>query len=593
VLEISFQNSFDITKIDFRDEARAKKLLDAINTEKIPELDEIIKGTSIESDIKNVLYPIIDQNQVVIVGGAFFGDEGKGKTVDAIAWHPSIELIGRTNSGPNAGHTVWFNDKKYVFHLSPSGLFTGKTNFIGSDCVMDTTSFMKDEMQIIIDDKIDYSNLFVGNVNLILPQHKIIDALGDANSSTLQGISPSHMSKISKKSFRLYDLFNSEDIQAKRIQPGLDFYHALIDFKKKDEKELLNVFHELNEKVSGRIPDHVLDFLKTNRKDRIEYVIQTHKDWVVNNPQFPKITDTEQLVKVTLAKGGKVLLEGPQSYNLSSKVKNNYRSATSPDTSASGIAAAIDYNITKHKTAVINIHKTPGSSRVGIGANPAGFISQDYFSSRNIETLLEMRGICEDYDTIQRQFFESIGENGILQQTIYKDKDGKQYPIGAAMAISSAKTFDEQGATTKKPRITGLFDCVLHHQVNMAQGPYLSISAVDRADTQEEVGIIVGYVVSNKDQKPIFSGGEYYEHDRIIKAGDVVPSEDVLAHCQPIIKKLPGWKDSPIAAKKKDPNAPLHENLLNFIGEIEKYTGAEIISIGNGPEKENLIYIKK
>jgi len=69
---------------------------------------------------------------VLVVAGSFFGDEGKGKTVDAIAHHLDVELIMRSNSGENAGHTIVNNGHKYIFHLALSELLIpGKINLVG------------------------------------------------------------------------------------------------------------------------------------------------------------------------------------------------------------------------------------------------------------------------------------------------------------------------------------------------------------------------------------------------------------------------------------------------------------------------------
>lgn len=62
------------------------------------------------------------------------------------------------------------------------------------------------------------------------------------------------------------------------------------------------------------------------------------------------------------------------------------------------------------------------------------------------------------------------------------------------MAVGSAIHHGECGAVTKKPRVCGLFDCVLHHEVNSVQGPYLTISALDRGDDYDKVGITIAYI---------------------------------------------------------------------------------------------------
>lgn len=553
---------------------------------RIPELDWRSNLGFIVSSQEEILDKIVDENDVLVVAGGFFGDEGKGKTVSAIAKHPDIKLIARTNSGENAGHTVG----DYVFHLVPSGILTGKQNVIGPNCVMDPINFMNKEIQRLIKKNIDYSNLIVGNVHIVTPYHKIIDALGAANSSTIQGMSPIHSSKVTKKGLRLDDLFNSVDNQVLYLDKDIEIYHALLKQKGKEESRILEMFNEMNNKIPGRIPEHLINFLQA--KDKVEFLVELYRTNVSENPLFPKRGDVTQIIQDTLVSGGKVLLEGPQSYFLSNNVETHWRSSTSADTSSAGIKASAGFNQEKYKSATINVTKTP-SSRVGLGANPSGYVKQDFFSSRKIECLGDLERMCEDFDEIQKQFSNSIQENGVINPTIYKDGSG-EYTIGAAMATTSSKKHKECGATTKKPRITGIFDCVAHHKLNNAQGPYLTISALDRLNFYDEVGLVIAYTVFNPNKDEVLdSNGVKYKNGDIIKVGDAIPNENVLKHCYPIIKKLPGWKNNPIQTGMLKNGDELPKEVNNFLANIEMYTGAKIISFGDGPETEDLVYVNR
>ena len=168
---------------------------------------------------------------MIMVAGAFFGDEGKGKTVDAVARHPQCNCIARTNSGENAGHTV-FDEKgnKFVFHLAPSGLLLeGKRDFVGPECVMDPISFMEKEVAQLIKAGIDYkSRLFVGNVHIVTPYHKLLDLLtSPPNSSTLKGMSPIHASKVTKRGIRMDHIYNDEAVIRRRLA-SLDTYFGVL-----------------------------------------------------------------------------------------------------------------------------------------------------------------------------------------------------------------------------------------------------------------------------------------------------------------------------------------------------------------------------
>ncbi len=559
------------------------------SVENIPKISELSDSKCFDFKIsskKEVLYPLIEKNDVIVVAGAFFGDEGKGKTVDAVASHKDIKFVARVNSGENAGHTVYHEGTKFVFHLAPSGLFSGCENGIGQNCVMDPVTFMDNEISQLIEKNIDYSNLIIGNVLIVTPYSKIIDALGSANSSTLKGMSPSHSSKVRKKGLRLDDLFYPREHQEKIIRSEIEFYESFLLKKNISEEDLIRRFEEMNKNIK-RIPDHLIDFLKA--KDKVDFIIDLYQKVVVNNPSFPKRGNVTRKIQEILKAGGKVLLEGPQSFFLSNQVETHWRSSTSADTTSAGIKSATGFNLEKYNSLTINVHKTPASSRVGLGANPSGFVPQDFFSHQKINTLKDLEGVCENFDEIQKLFFNSIGDNGILRDVDYTDADGSVYPISVAMAIASSKHYDEKGATTLKPRITGLFDCVAHHFTNESQGPYLTISALDRADDLDEIGLVIAYVVSNPDNKILVSNGKTYSHGDIILPGEL-PSENVLYHCVPIIKVLPSWKNNKIFSSNKLSELPVE--VKQFLSEIKTRTGAEIISIGNGPNRSDLIYLK-
>jgi adenylosuccinate synthase len=208
------------------------------------------------------LYPIIWEHDVIIVAGSYFGDEGKGKMTDAIARHPDIDLVLRVNSGENAGHTVYHDDKKMVFHITPSAIcIPGKRCGIGPEAVMDPVNFFNREIKQLIYAKVEYiDRLWVGNVHIVGPYHKLMDfALSKSNSSTLTGMKYVHaLSKFMKKGPRMDDLFNGEDNLRKKIEEDLEIYYALMDYFAPDSKMLLK---HMDETAKTRtVPTHLFEF---------------------------------------------------------------------------------------------------------------------------------------------------------------------------------------------------------------------------------------------------------------------------------------------------------------------------------------------
>jgi adenylosuccinate synthase len=160
--------------------------------------------------------------KIDILLGLQWGDEGKGKIVDALA--PDYDVIARFQGGPNAGHTIEFNNTKHVLHLIPSGIFhEGKINIIGNGLVIDPFVFRNEAQSLGIDlDTVRKRLLISAKAHMILPTHKLLDAvheasLGDAKiGSTLRGIGPAYTDKASRNGLRVGDLFRKNFMELYR-----------------------------------------------------------------------------------------------------------------------------------------------------------------------------------------------------------------------------------------------------------------------------------------------------------------------------------------------------------------------------------------
>jgi adenylosuccinate synthase len=151
---------------------------------------------------------------VDVILGLQWGDEGKGKIVDFFA--KDYDLIARFQGGPNAGHTLYVNDKKVVLHQIPSGIFhEEKTNLIGSGVVLDAVT-LKKECAAVASFGVDYKkNLFISErTHLILPTHRALDKASETSKgldkigSTLKGIGPTYMDKTGRNGLRVGDLLD-------------------------------------------------------------------------------------------------------------------------------------------------------------------------------------------------------------------------------------------------------------------------------------------------------------------------------------------------------------------------------------------------
>lgn len=184
---------------------------------------------------------------VDVLLGLQWGDEGKGKIVDFLA--ADYDIVARFQGGPNAGHTLYLNDKKYVLHTIPSGIFRKNVqNIIGNGVVIDPSILCKEIDQLSTTNIEFLSRLFIAKkAHLILPTHRYLDAAmentkGNAKiGSTLKGIGPTYTDKIARQGLRIGDIFLSDFITRynKLKQNHLKMIQALgdIDFPLAEEEE--------------------------------------------------------------------------------------------------------------------------------------------------------------------------------------------------------------------------------------------------------------------------------------------------------------------------------------------------------------------
>ncbi len=161
--------------------------------------------------------------KIDVLLGLQWGDEGKGKVVDVLT--PGYDIIARFQGGPNAGHTIEFDNKKFVLHTIPSGIFNKNTiNVVGNGVIIDPYIF-NDEIKELQKSGVSVkTNLLISRkAHIILPSHRMLDAVyefakGDKKiGSTLKGIGPTYTDKVSRNGIRVGDL-NHADFQKKYEQ---------------------------------------------------------------------------------------------------------------------------------------------------------------------------------------------------------------------------------------------------------------------------------------------------------------------------------------------------------------------------------------
>ncbi|MCT4592301.1 MAG: adenylosuccinate synthase [Candidatus Gracilibacteria bacterium] len=227
---------------------------------------------------------------ISVIVGAQWGDEGKGKVVDFLA--DNVDIVARAQGGANAGHTIYINNEKFVFHLIPSGLLRGTPCVIGNGCVVHLKT-LEEEMNILIDAGFDIKDkLFISDrAHLIFEYHKELDADQENSKknkigTTKCGIGPAFSDKANRIGIRVGMMENfSEFERCLRRNAGIHGKDGIDD-------EL--AFHkEFYEKYGDMIidtTDYLLNAHGQNKKILIEGAQGVHLD--IDLGTFPYVTSS-------------------------------------------------------------------------------------------------------------------------------------------------------------------------------------------------------------------------------------------------------------------------------------------------------------
>jgi adenylosuccinate synthase len=199
----------------------------------------------------------------IVIVGAQWGDEGKGKITDLLA--EKADVIVRFQGGNNAGHTIVRGDEVYKLHLMPSGiLYPGKLCLIGNGVVIDP-KVVTDEITDLGRRGVDVSCLRISaNAHLIMPYHKLLDQEGEARLGKLQigttkrGIGPCYADKASRLGIRVQDLLD-EKILRQKIYAALEPKRQLL---RPYEKDPILDLHSMVEEYRGlghRLEPYIAD----------------------------------------------------------------------------------------------------------------------------------------------------------------------------------------------------------------------------------------------------------------------------------------------------------------------------------------------
>jgi adenylosuccinate synthase len=279
-------------------------------------------------------------SKVIVVVGAQWGDEGKGKIVDLLA--ERFDIVARYQGGHNAGHSVKVGDKSYALHLIPSGIIhPGKTCVLGNGMVIDPKAFFEEA------DRLASQGLPVtpagvkvsSRAHLILPSHRSLDhtseeRLGNEKvGTTLRGIGPAYEDKAGRRGIRLADAVDAETLRA-RIERNIEDANIIIREYRGTQLDPAQVYDEIAPLV-----------------ERLA----------------PFVTDTTHFLNAAVREGRSVLVEGAQAALLDVD-HGTYPFVTSSSTTAGG--ACVGLGLAPRRIGgVLGIVRTY-TTRVGEGPFP-------------------------------------------------------------------------------------------------------------------------------------------------------------------------------------------------------------------------------
>ena len=283
---------------------------------------------------------LITMSKVIVIVGAQWGDEGKGKIVDLLA--ARFDVVARYQGGHNAGHSVRVGGRSFVLHLLPSGVVhPGKTCVLGNGMVIDPKAFFEEADRLrgqgveVTPERV----LVSARAHLILPYHRVLDhtseeRLGNERvGTTLRGIGPAYEDKAGRRGIRAADAVNPEVLRS-RIGRNLEDANRVIQAYGGQPLDAAQVFDETSLLV-----------------ERLA----------------PFIADTTHFINKAAREGKSILIEGAQA-TLLDVDHGTYPFVTSSNTTAGG--AATGTGLAPHRvTGVLGIVRTY-TTRVGEGPFP-------------------------------------------------------------------------------------------------------------------------------------------------------------------------------------------------------------------------------
>lgn len=211
----------------------------------------------------------------IVILGLQWGDEGKGKFVDVVA--KTADLVVRFQGGNNAGHTIILGNKKFVFHLLPSGVLSPHAKCLISSGVVIDLKVLLHEIAILEQQGFNTSKILISSkAHLIMPYHISLDKAKEENTTnkigtTQRGIGPTYADKINRIGIRVADLLNFDSFKAKlkiNIADKNPILTKIYNLPAINEEEIITEFQNYAEQIKHRVVNSqeiILEYLENKK----------------------------------------------------------------------------------------------------------------------------------------------------------------------------------------------------------------------------------------------------------------------------------------------------------------------------------------
>ncbi len=468
--------------------------------------------------------------KVVAILGGQWGDEGKGKIIDYAGG--CFSVVARATGGNNAGHTIYINGKKHVFHLIPSAMTWPDVDCIlGNGMVIDLFVLLK-EMKTLKEKGFSTDRLFIsGGAHVIMPYHKMHDGYqekekgkGKELGTTKRGIGPAYADKKHRTGIRINDLFD-RSIILEKLQYNVNEKLGMFTYLYRAEEEQVmkdilsaipedSIFDEYRERILGMGDAHDVRSISEALADIYVSIGKRIGNHVI---------DSSCALNDALVSGKSILLEGAQGLLLDID-HGTYPFVTSSNPSVGGLKTGLGISRIDETYSILKAYVT----RVGSGPFPTELLGE---------------------------LGEKIREKG-----------------------------QEYGATTGRPRRCGWHDAVLTRHAAKINGKSVIITKLDVLTGIEKIKICDSYMYNG--QKRLFNG-ELYFPGKIIR--DFPNDSSVLEHCVPHDWiEVDGWSEDITMMKDLD---ELPNSCRDYLKLIEKLGNVEIALVSVGPERDQTIKV--